>query len=260
MRFLLATMLWALLSVRVMAAEVTEFPGLTRQTLQLDASDADGTARTFEAMVIKPDGAGPFPLVLITHGTDRLVTALRQQRPQTYTAVALAFAQRGFATAVVMRSGFGHSSGLYQEAIGSCSEPDYAGSSKAAASDVLMAVSALQKEPWVDPLRVLLVGHSTGGLAVVAAGTARLHGVLGTISFAGANGSARSDYTCRPDRLIDTVGSLGAAARSRAFGCMLATTTSSAPISPGRCSMPTRRPARQRRCSRLLLLALKVTS
>ena len=34
-------------------------------------------------------------------------------RPQTYTSPAIGFAQRGFASVIVMRRGYGHSTGIF---------------------------------------------------------------------------------------------------------------------------------------------------
>lgn len=65
----------------------------------------------------------------------------------------------------------------------------------------------------MDPARVLLVGHSTGGIADLAASVTNPSGVLGVISFAGGNGSARPDFVCQPDRLIEALQILGQTAR-----------------------------------------------
>lgn len=72
----------------------------------------------------------------------------------------------------------------------------------AGAADVLAALTALRGEGWVDPERILLVGHSMGGFAVLAAGAAQPKGVKAVISFAGAVGSPRPDFVCQPERLI----------------------------------------------------------
>jgi len=204
------TAIWAvlllLLPVIALADDVTEFPGLSRQTLQLTTGAPDSGTKTLEAIVVRPNGPGPFPLVLISHGTNRLAETFPSQRPEIYTNPALVFAQRGYAAVVVMRSGFGRSTGPYAESIGPCDEArSYLGPSKVAAAEVLAALLALRKEAWVDPTRVLLVGHSTGGIADLAASATNPSGVLGVISFAGGNGSARPDFVCQPDRLIEAL-------------------------------------------------------
>ena len=203
MRNAIMAALLGLLPPIALADDVTQFPGLSRQALQLEISAPDGVSRTVEAMVIRPDGPGPYPLVLITHGTNRLAETFPQERPQLYTNPALVFAQRGYASVVVMRLGFGNSSPSFSEAMGSCENRDYLSPSRVAATEVLGALSVLQKQSWIDPTRVILLGHSTGGLADIAASASNPSGVQGVISFAGGNGSASRDYVCHPERLIE---------------------------------------------------------
>jgi dienelactone hydrolase len=135
------------------------------------------------------------------------------QRPEIYFSPALVFAQRGYAAVIVMRSGYGRSDGPFAESLGPCSARTYMDAGQAAAGDVLSALAVLRKEPWVDPDRVVLVGHSMGGFAVLAASAANPPGVLGIISFAGAVGSPRPDYVCQPDRLIEADREFGKTAR-----------------------------------------------
>src|SRR5712691_5681482 len=101
---------------------------------------------------------------------------------------AMVFAQRGYAAVSILRRGFGRSDGPYAERIPDCDKPDYLGVGRAAAEDVGGAVATLRREPWVDPKRVVLLGSSSGGFAVVAAGAAGPPGVVGILSFAGGQG------------------------------------------------------------------------
>src|SRR5690242_16300660 len=79
------------------AGDVTELPGLSRQTLQLTVtSTAEGT-KTLEALVVRPDTPGPFPLALITHGLPRSSTEIPAMRPELYISPAIVFAQHGYA-------------------------------------------------------------------------------------------------------------------------------------------------------------------
>jgi dienelactone hydrolase len=194
------------------AGDVTELPGLSRQTLQLTITSTAGDTKTLEALVVRPDTPGPFPLALITHGLPRSPTEIPAMRPELYISPAIVFAQHGYAAVVVMRSGYGHSTGPFTEDIGPCEQRTYLKAGNAAAADILLALSALQREPWVDHGRVLLIGHSMGGFAVLAAAARNPSGVLGAITFAGAVGSPRPDYVCQPDRLIDADRTFGSGA------------------------------------------------
>ncbi len=202
MRAILAVLVLALLTIAARADDVTEIPGLVRQTLRLPLTDQ--AAPSLEALVIRPEGAGPFPLALMTHGLPRSAAEVPLMRPQTYTSPAIGFAQRGYAAVIVMRRGYGHSTGAFSETLGPCDDRNYVRAGRAASVDVLAALADLRKESWVDPMRVVLVGHSMGGFAVLAAVAGDPpDGVLGVISFAGAVGSPRPDFICQPDRLIE---------------------------------------------------------
>jgi dienelactone hydrolase len=202
-----------MLSLPAHADEVTELPGLSRQALRLTVSIPEVGTKTLEALVVRPDGPGPFPLVLLAHGHPRDAAQIPLDRPQLYSGAAIVFAQRGYAAVVVMRRGYGRSDGPFAETLGPCQARTYEAAVKAAAADVLGALAVLRTEPWVDPKRMLLVGHSMGGYAGLAVAAGNPDGVLGIISFAGAVGSPRPDFVCDIDRVIDADRKFGQTAR-----------------------------------------------
>jgi dienelactone hydrolase len=214
MRAVVAAILLILLSLPARADDLTDLPGLSRQEIRLTVSAPDGGTKTLEALVVRPGRPGPFPLAVITHGMPRSSFDFPLQRPESYTAPAIVFAQHGYAAVIVMRSGYGRSTGRFAEALGPCDARDYVKAGQAAATDLLAAVKLLREEPWADPNRVVLVGHSMGGFTVLAASASNPAGVLGTISFAGAVGSPRPDFVCQTDRLIDADRVFGQTARS----------------------------------------------
>jgi pimeloyl-ACP methyl ester carboxylesterase len=87
-----------------------------------------------------------------------------------------------------MRRGFAGSDGEYAEDFGPCQDPDYARTGREAARDVSATLEHLSHADFVDPHRIIVLGHSTGGWAAIAfsadAGTA----VGGFINFAGGRG------------------------------------------------------------------------
>jgi dienelactone hydrolase len=111
-----------------------------------------------------------------------------------------------------MRRGFGETGGDFAEAPGPCSNRDYVQANRRAASDVLGAVDALRKEAWVDATRIVLLGHSAGGMSVLAAASSHPSGVVAVVSFAGGRGSDAPDHVCQPERLVDAWRALGAGA------------------------------------------------
>ena len=194
--------------------EATLLPGLVREPIALQISLPDGAKPTLEALVVRPDRPGRWPLVLMTPGTPRVAaTGVADRAPELLLNAAVAFAQRGYAVVIVLRRGFGHSEGPYAESGGPCRSPDYLSPGKASADDLLGALDSLRAQPWVDGQRVLLLGKSTGGFAVLAAAARNPQGVLGILDFAGGRGSLRPDYVCREDQLIATIEQYGATAK-----------------------------------------------
>jgi pimeloyl-ACP methyl ester carboxylesterase len=197
----------------------TVLPGLVREPLSLAIALPNGQQVKLEGLVIRPDRPGHFPLVVLIHGSPRsepgkFLEAYRQVLPDVLAAPALQFAQRGFAAVTILRRGFGRSEGLYAEFIPDpCENTDYVRVARISAEDVAGAVAALRDEPWVDGNRVIMLGHSTGGLAVVAAGALNPAGVVGILDFAGGRGSFRPDQVCSPDRLVEAFDTFGRTAR-----------------------------------------------
>jgi dienelactone hydrolase len=185
----------------------------------LPITSLDGSQANLEAMVVRPDRSGRFPVVVIVHGTPRASgeafgAAIAQQSPVDFLGPAVAFAQRGYAAVSIMRRGFGRSDGQYAERLtGSCENRDYLAAGRAAAEDVTGAVRSLRDEPWADPDRVLLFGLSTGGFAVTAAAAGNPPGVVGIVNVAGVHGSAGPDRVCSPDRLVEDVSVFGQTSR-----------------------------------------------
>ncbi len=131
-----------------------------------------------ETTVYKPDGDGPFPLVIINHGK-----AVGDPRFQSRYRPALAarwFMQRGYIVVVPMRQGFSKSSGSYIG--GGCNVES---NGRAQAVDVKAVLDYFVAQPYVDKTRILLMGQSHGGWTTLALGTLSYPGVRGLVNFAG---------------------------------------------------------------------------
>ena len=138
--------------------------------------------------------------------------ALAKRSPVGFRQVAVAFAERGYAAVSIMRRGFGRSEGAYAERLARPCE--YLPAVRNSGDDVLATVATLQSETWVDPDRILLLGLSTGGLAVMAADARSPPGVVGVINFDGGRHGLNADgQACDSDRLVETVAALGRTAR-----------------------------------------------
>ena len=70
--------------------------------------DVAGESYLLDAMIYKPDGKGPFPAMIMTHGTSRLVSERTKVTADTYyVRQANMFARLGIAVLFVVRRGFG---------------------------------------------------------------------------------------------------------------------------------------------------------
>jgi dienelactone hydrolase len=187
-------------------------PGLLSAPLSVPVT-ISGRELSLDAYVIRPDRPGRFPLVIMVHGTpsmdgDAFFREITRRSPIAFNKAAIAFAQRGYATVAIMRRGFGRSGGVYSEDLQTAC--DYLPAVRISAEDVIAAVASLRKEPWVDPDHIVLLGHSTGGLAVTAAGAEKPAGVVAILNFdGGRHGRSSPDQACNADNLVDTFAALG---------------------------------------------------
>jgi len=170
-------------------------------------------SRSLEALLVRPNQLGRYPLALITHGSPRAGSERPSMTPLSMLPQALEFARRGFAAVVLMRRGYGSSDGNWAEDYGSCGDADYVAAGAASAADLKRAIAFLAGRPDVDTSRTIGIGVSAGGFATVALAADAPAGLVAAINFAGGRGSLRDDEVCRPDRLIEAYRVFGAHAR-----------------------------------------------
>jgi dienelactone hydrolase len=166
-----------------------------------------------EALLVRPDEAGPHPLALIAHGTPREGKERPRMSPFAFLPQAMEFARRGWAAVIVMRRAYGGSGGRYAESNAPCTDPQYVPAAKASADDLKAAIEHLATRTDIDAARVIVVGHSAGGMAAAALAADPPPGLVAAISFAGGRGSVADDKVCQEDRLVDAFRTFGASSR-----------------------------------------------
>ncbi len=157
---------------------------------------------SLQTTVFRPNGPGPFPLLIINHGKD--AGEPRHQARDRFIVMATAFVKRGYAVLVPMRRGFASSTGRYADY--GC---DMTANGYAQANDVRDTVAYARAQAWIDDERSVIAGQSYGGLATIALGTEDMPGVRGLINFAGGlrDDGARCDWRAE---LVQAFGRYGA--------------------------------------------------
>ncbi len=173
-----------------------------------------------EATEFRPDGNGPFPLVVINHGSPAGAGERLIMRRQRYASSSAWFVSHGFAVVVPLRRGYGATGGPWKEDYGSCNGPDYFNTGLAAADDIEAAIAYMRQQPYVDGKRVIVLGQSAGGWGAMALSSRNPEGVLAFINFAGGRGGyqgGRPNSNCTPTRLFDAAEKYGKTARTPAL-------------------------------------------
>jgi dienelactone hydrolase len=160
------------------------------------------------ATIYRPDGDGPFPLIVLSHGTSP--NALERAKIGRYRRIPQIreFVSRGFAVIVPIRRGFGATGGDYVEYIGKCASPIYYEACRAAGSDIAATIDYAVKRPDIMPDCVILVGQSTGGFASLAAASMHPRALIAVINFSGGHGgdpAAHPGEPCDPQSLRATL-------------------------------------------------------
>ncbi len=166
-----------------------------------------------DVTVFRPEGEGPFPLLVLSHGSPRSAEERREQGRQRLAAQSERFVAMGFAVLVPTRRGYGESGGDWAEAYGACDAPDYYAAGLETARDLRAAVDAVRGEAWADAGRIVLAGQSAGGFGSVAAASAPFEGLVGVINFAGGRGSLGPRQVCGEERLVEAMARYGRGSR-----------------------------------------------
>ena len=179
--------------------DVVEKVWQTRITIKGDDYMLDGR-------LFRPRAEGRFPLVVLAHGTcgKRCRKNYEQSR---LAASARVFARSGYVAYTFNRIGYGNSDGYRGEAYRAfagtqgCDTQNYGRAARRTGLQVRRVMESLSRAEFVDSGRVLAVGQSGGGLAVLGLTEGpqphgHLSGLKGVVSTAGALGSgcAKGDY------------------------------------------------------------------
>jgi dienelactone hydrolase len=177
-------------------------PGATPQSIASQTVEIPSGTLRLKAMLWTPEGAGPFPAVLFSHGSGGADANHTAGLTMTEAAENLGplFVKHGYAFLYLFRRGHGPSANqgpFMQDLL----KREEAAKGKEARQhlqfilvttdqldDVLAALSFLKAAPRIDAHRIALSGHSFGGQLTLLAAE-RDSTVCGVVTFAAAAGS-----------------------------------------------------------------------
>jgi dienelactone hydrolase len=170
--------------------------------------DAPG-ASSMVGGVFLPDGDGPFPVLVYSHGRSGTPLERTHTRIPDVRSHVRYWLRKGFAVITPIRPGYGETggtdredSGVRLDMFGNCwGYPTFDHAAEAAASALIATLKWLRDQPWADPNRVVLAGTSMGGLAAIATAAKNPPGVVAYINFAGGTGG---DGTRAPEHSCDS--------------------------------------------------------
>jgi dienelactone hydrolase len=159
-----------------------------------------GAMQGIDVLQVEVERPGKHPLAILTHGT----AAERMDRatvtPWLFLPQAIWFARRGYVVLVVVRKGYGRSTGDQDGKFGGCQtggRGSFVEAGEDSAEDLRAAAKyAGEKLPEVDVGTVVSAGVSTGGFAQVALTADPPPGLKAAISFAGGRGGDGKEHNC----------------------------------------------------------------
>jgi dienelactone hydrolase len=177
-------------------------PDMNEQVIYIPVAGDDNV--TLETTIYRPDGPGPFPMVVFNHG--KILGDPRNQSRSDPVSFAREFVRRGYVVVAPNRRGFAGSGGTYEQ--DGC---DVAKNGLGQAADVAATIDYMSKQPYVDASHIAVAGTSHGGLATIAYGTEAANGVRALINFSG--GLRQDACTGWQDNLTQAFGGYGGKAR-----------------------------------------------
>jgi dienelactone hydrolase len=150
--------------------------------------------------VFRPRGDGPFPMVLMNHGTTRNAVERIYFPLLEFNAAAEWFAKQKYVVVAPQRPGHGDTGGPWYEDVAPCENPQFHAAGMAVAEADTAAVDYMITRPFVLDRGIIVVGQSAGGFGVLAYVSQNPLGLRAVINFAG--GRSCRENPDAPERLV----------------------------------------------------------
>ncbi len=152
------------------------------------------------------------PIALITHGKPPSNGRMSDMRAMNYAMHARDFARRGYLAVVVMRRGFGRSDGPSPVDV-SCQSKTFGDRFEADADELEGALGVIVQRPEADPERIVAIGASAGGAAVLALAARNPRGLRAVIN---VSGGLRIEGCGKDELLVTPVSEAGGRSKVKA--------------------------------------------
>ena len=200
---------------RTQSASPADHPALLEEVTFLDIRAPEGNYR-LEALIVRPAAAkGRLPVALLTHGKPRAASDLVKIRSALMAPEARDLAYRGYLAVAVVRRGFGVSGGTPGQptnaAYAKCNDPDLRRYFTVEADDLERALRVVATRPDADATRMIALGGSVGGGAVLALAARNPPGLKAVVNLAGAMRitNAQGELACPQELPIAALASFG---------------------------------------------------
>jgi dienelactone hydrolase len=134
---------------------------------------------SLQVTFFRPDGLGPFPVVILNHGKNTSIPGENQRYRSVYAARY--FISRGFAVVLPMMRGFAGSSG--RSWLQNCDIEMTAQKQAIDIKDLILALPKTKIAKWLDLSQLLIVGQGMGGYNSIVSGSLDIPGLKGIVSF-----------------------------------------------------------------------------
>ena len=160
----------------------------------------------------RPSGDGPFPWIVLSHGTATTAEANRAIGRYRPLPPVREWVRRGYAVLAPVRRGYGASGGeRFGDSYGGCGRPDFRRAGEGGALDLLATIAWAKSQRDLDAKHWLLVGQSAGGFASIYTASKRPDGLVAVLAFApgrGGDPDRRPGEPCASDRMAELFASI----------------------------------------------------
>lgn len=202
-RRLLLSIGLCLLSLGVSVGRAETFDASLRETAHDVPVPAAGVSIVVTSF--RPHGNGPFPWLVVSHGTATTLEANRRIGRYRPLEPVREWVRRGYAVLVPVRRGYGATGGdRLGDDYGSCRRADFRRAGEGAALDLLATIEWGKAQRDLDPKHWLLAGQSAGGFASIYTASKRPEGLIAVLAFSSGRGGdpdKRPGEPCASDQL-----------------------------------------------------------